>query len=818
MGTLLQDIRYALRGLRKSPGFAATVILTLALGIGANTAIFSLVDAVLLRTLPYREPERLVRIVDSAPGQGLRDIGISVPELQDLRDRSGVFEQVSATWPVDANVTGSARPERIEMMCVGTDYFAMLGATAQVGRLLGAEDKADGFAESVVISDGLWRRLFGADPKVLGTRVRADNDVYVVVGVMPPGFRHPGKTVAGDVDLWSTAGFSANPFPNPPTRARRMLPGALGRLKPGIDLRQAQERINGLTAVLTAEFPNEYRPEAKWAIELEPLRDAVVGNVRPLLLVLLGAVTLMLLIGCVNIANLLLARASGRQREVAIRQALGAARGRLIRQWLTESVMLSLIAGIAGVLAASWTLRLFVSLVPAKIPRLNEVSLDWRVMLFGLLVSVLTGVLFGLAPAMHASSGDVIDAVKETNHGTGRSRRHGRTSEALVVAEFAICLVLMIGAGMLLRSFWHLIQSDPGFNPHNVLAARVWLPQPNDPTADPYARPADRTTFTREVLRRAGELPGITSAAMTSSLPLAGRTNKAPLAIEGYTGDAAAAEFVSVSPSYFTVMGTPLYDGRVFLETDQPGSQNVAIVDRATAQRYWPGQSALGKRVKLGGLKSAFAWATVVGVVGNIRHDGLDADSVPHVYLSIYQRNGKTLGVVVRGSQDPASLGESLRRTVESVDPTLPVYGVSTMTEMISTSLAQRRFSAQIVAVFAGVALLLAAIGVYGVLAYSIGQRTREFGIRMALGAHRGQVIQMVLWQGMKLILAGVAAGLVVAAVVTRAMSGLLYGVSAVDPLVFSVVPLVLLAVAFLASYLPAYRATRIDPMVALRD
>ncbi|HEV8145245.1 MAG TPA: ABC transporter permease [Bryobacteraceae bacterium] len=818
MGTLLQDVRYGLRVLWKSPGFATVVILTLALGIGANTAIFSIVDAVLLRSLPFRDAGQLVRVVDNLPGVGLKDVGMSVPEFLDYDQRSGLFDQISATWPVSANLTGSDQPARIELLAVSPNYFAMLGAKAQIGRVFGPEDQAAGFAEAVVISDGLWRRAFGGDPKVLGRKLRADNDVYVVVGVMPPEFRHPGPTTATDVDLWGTAGFVGLPFASPPDRNRNMLPGAIGRLKAGLSLAQAQAKLDGFTTGLREQFPRSYRPEGKWSVTLEPLQEAVVGKARPLLLVLLGAVAMMLIVGCVNIANLLLSRASGRQREVAVRQALGAARFRLIRQLLTESVLLSLIAGVVGVAASAGMLRMLLGLVPAKIPRLVEVGIDARVLLFSLAVSIVTGILFGLAPALEASRISLADHLKESSRGSG-GKRQNRTRGLLVVSEVALCLVLMIGAGLLVQSFRKLTQIDPGFDPRGVLVSRIWLPVPNDPKTDVYATRDNRSTFVREVLRRTRTIAGVQHVAMSTSAPLARDAGQGPITIEGRPNlnEVTLAEVISVSPEYFTVMGARLMEGRALAETDQPGVPDAVVVDRTTAARYWPGESPIGKRLKLGRPQNQSPWANVVGVVADIRHDGMDVDGVPHVYWSIYQRVGKALAVILRTAGDPATFGEAARREVQAVDPTLPVFGVRTLNEAVEVSLAQQRFSAQIMGAFAVLALGLAAIGIYGVLAYTVGQRTREIGIRMALGARGSEVVGMVLWHGMRLILIGAAVGIAGALALSRLLSRLIYGVSTSDPLVFTVVPLVLIGVAFIASYVPAMRATRIDPIEALR-
>lgn len=826
MITLLHDVRYCLRTLLKSPGFTAVVIATLALGIGANTAIFSIVDAVLLRPLPFSKPDQLVRLVDNFPGAGLQDVGMSVPELWDLQQRSGIFSQVSAVWPIDANVTGAGHPERIELLAVSPNYFALLGAHAHLGRVFGPEDEAKGFAETAVVSDGLWRRSFGGDPHILGRRIRADGDAYTIVGVMPPGFRHPGRTVATDVDMWATAGFAAAPFPSPPPRSANFLPGGIARLQPGLTVGQAQQRLDAFTAALRAQYPQDYRTEARWSIQLEPLKESLTGNVRPMLLTLLAAVAMMLLIGCVNIGNLLLVRASGRRREIAIRQSLGSTRGRLVRQFLTESLMLSLAAGAVGVMAAASSLGLLLYLAPSKLPRVAEIAIDFRVLLFALAVTLITGLLFGIAPAIQASDWALSVQLKESGRGSGSSRRQNRVSGVLVTAEFALCLMLMTGAGLLVRSFWNLTHVDPGFNPRNTTVARIWLPQPNDPTQDPYARPQARTAFISEVLRRVQAQPGVTNAAMSSSVPLGSAAPRpAAVTVESRAiraTDATLAEIVVVSPDYFNALGVPLLSGRFFDESDRTGSQPVAIVDRSTAGRYWPGESPLGKRIKIGRAQSSNPFATIVGMAGDVRHDGIENDGVPHVYFPIYQRSGKAMALIVRSRADAAAglgerLGEQLRQQIQAVDPTLPVFGIATMSGMLSTSLAPHRFSAQLMGAFAILALLLAAIGIYGVLAYFVGQRTREIGVRMALGASGSSVVGMVLAQGLKPIAAGTAIGVAGSLIFSGALEKLLYGVRAADPLVLISVSLVLLGAALLASYVPARRATRIDPIVALR-
>lgn len=820
MSVLLQDLRYGLRTLSKSPGFAAVAVLTLALGIGANTAIFSIVEAVLLRPLPYAHPEQLVRIVDNLPGLGLKDVGMSVPEWRDLQARSGVFDEVSPVWPVDANLTGAMHPERVETLAVGYDYFSLLGVKAQMGRVFGPQDSAQGFADALLISDALWRRSYGADPNILGKKLRLDNDIYTIVGVMPAGFRHPGKTVAGEVEVWITAGYAAPPFPSPPNRAQNMLPGAIARIKAGLSTEAAQARLDSFVAELRRAYPKIYPEKARWSIRIEPLQQSVVGNVRPLILVLFSAVSLILLIGCANIANLLLARASTRQQEIAVRLAMGASRRRLMRQMLTESLLLALIAGFIGVLAASWTTSLVLNIAPSKIPRLQEVAIGGDVLAFALLVSVITGLLFGLIPALQVSRSALSTTLKEGGRGADRGAHQRRVRNVLVISEFALSLVLMIGAGLLLRTFLALLQVNPGFNAHNVLTASIWLPQPNDPTADPYAKVESRAAFVREVLRRTAALPGVEHAAMATSLPLTRSRNLNPITIEDHpssAGESPVSEFVAVSAEYFSAMGTPLLRGRVFTEADQKGAPDVVLIDQAAARKFWPEQNPLGRRMKFGGPESRSPWATVVGVVGDIKHDGLDVDGVPHVYFSIYQRPSKVLGVVLRSRSDPAALGEAARREIQAVDPNLPVFAVRTLQSAIDTSVAQQRFSAQLVGAFAVIALLLAAIGIYGVIAYSVGQRTREIGVRMALGASPGDVLRHVLGQSLSLIATGVAAGLMAALGLSRLLTKLLYGVSANDPLIFIGVPLLLAAVALLASYLPARKATRIDPLAALR-
>ena len=822
MQTILQDLRYAFRMMRRRPGFTAVIVITLALGIGANTAIFSVVHAVLLRPLPFPNPEQIVILRDDLTGRQLTDVGLSVDELKDLQERAGVFDQVSALWAGDANLTGSDRPERIELLAVSPNYFSLLGVNAQLGRVFGPQDQAQGFAESVVISDGLWRRLFGSDPNVLGKRISADSDVYTIVGVMPPGFRHPARTLRNEVDVWATAGFAAKPFETP-VRAQRILPGAIGRLKPGVTVEQAQARVNDLVSILHTEFPKEYPPEAGWAIRVLPVRELLVGKVQTTLLVLLAAGGLVLLIGCANIANLLLARSSARHREMAIRLSLGASRRRLVVQLLIESLVLALLGGIVALIVMTALMSVLLGFVPADVPRLNEVSVNASVLGFVFLISTLTGLLFGLIPALQASRPDVVVNLKEGALGGGSGARHHRFRSALVVVEFALSLVVMIGAGLLIRSFGRLLEVNPGFNPSKVLMARIWLPVPNNPDLDPYRPPDKRVAFVKEILQRTSALPGVQHAAVGSGngVPLMGPHNNAQFVIEDQPAldtSRPSAQVSTVSPDYFRVLDTPLLRGRFFLPSDDLQAPRVVLIDDALARRWFPDQDPVGKNIKFGKRESTARWLTVAGVVGNIKTDGFERPDQPHAYLPILQSPGYGMAVYLRTDVDPASLTNQLRQQVQAVDPNLPVFGERTLEDVVSASLAQRRFAMQVVTLFGVLALLLAGIGIYGVMAYSVSQRTREIGIRMALGAGSGAILRPLLWRGMLLAIVGVTIGLVGAFALTRSLRSLLYEVAPNDLLTYAGLAVLLTAVAMLACYVPARRATRINPLIALRN
>jgi predicted permease len=817
MEQVLQDLRYAYRSFLKAPSFTAIAVLTLALGIGANVAIFTLVNAVLLRPLPFQQPDRLVRIFDDLTGVGAKDVGMSVPELEDLRDRSGVFQELSVIEPGNAALSGGDHTERIEMLATSTNYFQLLGASPALGRIYGPQDAMPGFTNGVLISDGLWQRQFGGDPRVVGRTIRADKDGYTIIGVMPPGFCHPGQTLAGDVELWAAAGYIADPFPTPVLRSRRILPGAIARLNPGLTVQQAQQRLNSVAAELTAAFPKDYPSQNRWSIRVEPMGDSLTGEVRPTLLVLLAAVGFVLLIVCVNLASLMIARSSARMRELSIRKALGASRPRLIRQLLTESLLVSLTGGAAalGVLAVAKGSLL--ALMPPDVPRLAEVHFDARVVGLALLLSILTGILFGLIPALHVSATDPNRDLKEGGR-SGSSRRQSHFRSALVTAEIALSVVLLIGAGLLVRSFWSMLHVNPGLDPSGMMVAQIWIPQPNNPKVNRYGTVAQSSNLVREIQRQMHQLPGVQEVALGGggSLPFLNHQRNIVTVTLLDAADTrhtnVPIEIVSVSPEYFRVLKIPLLHGRVLAEQDIEKSKRVALVNESFVRKYADG-AAIGKRL----LIRPGQESEIVGVVGDVRDDGLDVPASPHVYFSIYQTNVEEMGIFLRGAYDPRSLKEAVARTVRAIDPDLPVYGVRTMDELMSASMARRRFSLSLMALFAGLALLLAAMGVYGVMAYAVTQRTQEFGLRMALGAQHRDIVMLALRPGLFLTIVGVLVGLSAGLAVTRLISSLLFEISPMDPVTFIGVPLVLATVALLACWIPARRAVRVSPVVALR-
>src|ERR1044072_4712609 len=822
MNTVFHDLRYAARMLRNNLGSTLVAVLTLAFGIGAKPAFFSVVNAVVLRPLPFPKPEQIVIIRDDLTGRQIEDVGMSVDELKDLQERSGVFQQVSAVWPVDANLTGSERPERIELLAVSPNYFSLLGAQAQLGRVFGPEEQqAKGFAEGVVISDRLWKRLYGSDPNILGRKVYADTDLYTIIGVMPAGFRHPGKTLRNEVDMWATAGFSANPF-GPPVRAARMLPGAIGRLKDGTNIEQAQGKLDALVAQLQTEVPKAYPPQAGWKLNVLSAHQQLVGTVQTILYVVLAAVGRVLLIGWVNPANPMLARSSGRRREMAIRLALGASRPRLVVQLLTESLLLSFIGGGLALVVLAVLLKGFVQFIPSDIPRLNEIQINLTVMGFVFLLSTITGLLFGLFPAMQSSRPDVVSNLKDGSFGSGFGLATHRFRSGLLVLEFALSRILMIAAGLLLRSFGRLLEVNPGFNPDNVLLTRVWLPVPNNPELHPYRDPVKRSGFIKELLQKVNTIPGVRNAAISSgnAVPLVGPHNSGGFTFEG---DAVAnnaiptAQIGVVSPDYFRTFETPLNRGRFFTDADDRQAPQVVLIDEALAARYFNNRDPLGARIKRGGPASEAPWMTVVGIVGNIKSDGFDQPDQPHLYHPIFQNPAYAMAIYVRTDVAPSTVTASLREQVRTLDRDLQVFGQTTMAQVAAESMSRRRFAMQVVGLFGILALLLAAVGIYGVIAYSVTQRTREIGIRVALGASKTAILRWVLKQGMMLTIAGVVIGLVGAYALTRLLRSLLFGVGPTDILTYGVLAALLTLVALIACYVPARRATKVHPLVALR-
>ena len=813
---LWQDIRFAPRLLQRSTGLSAIAILTIAIGIGATTAIFGVVDATLLHPLPYPHPEQLVRLEDDLVGVDSRDVGMSVPEWQDM-ERAGIFTHVSPVVVADANLTGSDEPQRIGFLGVAPNYFAVLGVKPQRGRTFDPNDPSRGFTLEVVISDGLWKRAFGSDPHILTRSVRMDNDLYRVIGVMPPGFHDPGRSAKErNVDLWAALGFAGAPFPNPPIRGIRLLSQAIGRLAPGLTLSSAQSRLDAFVTAEQRQFAGDYPAQSGWRVRAVPLQESLVGDVRRSLLLLLGAVGIVLLIGCVNIANLLLARASARRGEVAIRQALGASRVRLIRQSLAESLLLSLVGGFVGVAILLGLQRYLVHLVPDSLPRLDEISINWTVLLFALSASVMAAVIFGFVPAMGIG--------RLETRGAKISKGQARTRRVLVITEFALSLILMIGACLLLRSFWDLLNVRLGYTPQNVMAVRLWLPVPNDRSTDIYGTVEREAPFVRELLRRGATLPGVQEIAIgdAASIPLAHDghdSNLFILTLDGHDVPPALRPQINgsiVTPSLFHLLGLPLKRGRLLGEQDNETTPRAAVVNEAFVRAYWPNAEAIGKRVKLRDRDTA--WTTIVGVVADARTESLAESAIPAIYISAYQRLSKRLAVFVRGHFDVGTMPGAVRRMVQSVNPELPVFGAEMLTAAVSSSLAERRFSMQMVAGFALTALLLAGLGIYGVIAYIVSERTHEIGIRLALGAQRGNIMRMVLRQGLTLAVVGTAIGLVGALVVARLMSGLLFGVSPTDPVTFAGVAGVLTAVALAACYVPARRAMRVDPTIAQRS
>ena len=831
----LFDLRYALRMLRRSPGFSLIAIATMALGVGATTAIYSVIDATLLHPLPYPHPSELVRIEANLPGVGAHDVGFSIPEFRDLQN-SGIFQYVSFFFFGSENVTGSPQPTHIAGATVSPSYLTVLGVEAALGRTFDPHDASPGSNGEVVISDGLWKRAFGADPHIVGKSLRLDNDLFHIVGVMPASFRDQGQTNEQvGTELWASDGFYGDDA-SPPMRGARQQYETIARLQPGLSPEVAQRRLDALVASLKKQYPADYPPQAAWTIHVTPLAETLVGNVRQSLILLFAAVGLVLLISCVNVANLLLARASARGREIAVRQALGAARMRLIRQLLTESLLLFVLGGITGFAVLFCARKFLLQFVPESLPHLNDISINWGVLAFAIVVSVAAGTIFGLAPAWLTSRLNLTETLRQEGRGTSGSRRRSGLRHALVIGELALSLVLLVAAGLLLRSFWDLFKVQLGFNPSRITAIETTLPNPNDPKTDMYHTATQESVFLREALRRIRTLPGVEETAVSdrAALPL-GHVQEdlrpEPLVREGQDVQSSQPPLIDrsiVSPEYFHVLGMTLLRGRLFVDQDLEATPSVAVINEAAARTYWPGKDGkgedpvgkrvrleVGKRVRLSADKPD--WTTIVGVIADARTESLADASSPQIYLDIYQRPAKFLAFYLRGHVDPAAILAQVRTQVQAVNPELPVFRAETLNDVLSTSLSVRRFSMEMVALFAATALLLAGLGIYGTISFLVNAQSREIAIRLALGASRRAILTMVLRQGLWLAMTGAAVGLVGALIVSHLMAGLLFGVRPTDPLTFVGVTFVLTAVALAACYIPAVRAMRLDPLAALR-
>jgi putative ABC transport system permease protein len=815
----MHDLRYAIRTLLNKPGFTIIATLALALGIGANTAIFSVVNAVLLRPLPYRQPDRLVMIWQRLTGaSAYPKLPCSAPDYIDYRDQTQTLENVAAFDDTSFTLVTSTGSERVSGTRVSANLFPLLGIPPLRGRTFTTDEDQFAHDNVVVLSYGTWRRRFGSDPDVLGKTLVLDQKPHQVIGVMPKEFDFPTQGILSGPapELWVPMAFTPDQI-GPDGRGDNYNIRTIARRKPGVTIQQASADVDRISHRIYESYPPAIQKLFSLDGFVTDLHQQVIGNVRTLLLVLLGAVGFVLLIGCANVANLLLAKAAGRRREVAIRTALGAGRLRLVRQFLTESVLLALVGGAAGLVIAVWLTQLLIHFSPGDVPRLAESQLNFPVLVFALAISILTGVLFGLAPALQVSKANLTVDLKEGSRGAAAFRR-SRIRSVLVVAEVALSLVLLAGAGLLLRSFVKLLGVPLGFNPDHLLTMSVALPETK------YRTKLQVQSFCDELIERTKALAGVKSAAVATGLPLMGQWD---IVItpenRGDTGEKSltTAYFAGVTPSFHRTLGISLLKGRLFTEGDNERGPAVAIVNESMARGFWPNQEVLGKRFKWGPADSNRSWITVVGVVANVKENSLAADISPGGYVPIPQipRESPRLGfyLTVRTASQPSAIIPNLRQIVRSLDPEVPLFQVRTMQEVLSESVAPRRFNMLLLAAFAGLALLLASIGIYGVMSYSVSQYTHEIGIRMALGASAANVLRLIVRQGMYLVLIGLAIGAAGALALTRVMSSLLFDVKPADPLTFLSVSMLLAAVAFAASYLPARRATRVDPMIALR-
>jgi putative ABC transport system permease protein len=820
MSTLVQDIRYALRTLARTPGFTLVAVLTLALGIGANTAIFSVVHAVLLKPLAYDEPGRLVSLNGLVSVRGPVDVTSSAPEYRNYRDDVPSIESAAAIWPISINLTGTGNPERIQAAVVSPNYTQVLGVEPLLGRTFTAQDHGGRIGYVVLISYDLWQRWYQGDSAAIGKVVRLDDDPMTIIGVMPKGFRHPLETGASPMEVWAPIDFD-NPDPNFVNVRRFRMLEVVGRLKPDVSIAKAQGELDMLSTRLKRDFPNDYPAPEDWRASLTALSERVTGNVRPALLILVGAVGFVLLIACVNVANLMLSRAAGRGREIAIRTAMGSSRTRLVRQLLTESVVLSMLGGLLGLVIAFEGTSALSRLATLYLPRARDIGINGMVLAFTALVSVATGVVFGLLPALQASRADLQSALKEGGRGTSAGAARTRLRGSLVVAEIAIALMLVAGAGLLLRSFQRLVAVEPGFEPANVLALQVWLAVPNDAPSGRFFTVQQRQAFYTRILDALAQAPGVREAALVSRLPFRGRTN-ASFFIEGRPvvpdEQPPRTEIRTVSSRYFAAMGIPLLRGPGMpAYEDSASSANTIVVNQTLAEKHFGRDDPVGRRIRLGSNPQA-PWLTIGGVVGSIRQISLEEPPREEVYFSYRRFVGQETAIVVKTAGDPEQAKNTVLQAIHTVDAEQPVFGMMSMQQLLDDANAPRRFSLLLLTLFAAIALLLSAIGIYGVMAYTTAQRSHEMGLRLALGARPLDVIGLVLRQGMRLVALGVAIGLAGAWALSRVLRQQLFEITPGDPVTYLGAAAVLGIVALVANYVPARRATSVDPMIALRS
>jgi len=809
MDGLNKDLRFAFRGLLKRPAFTAIAVITLGLGIGATTAIFSVVNSVMLRRLPYRTAERIVAIRELNP-DGKR-IQVTGPNFLDWRAQNTVFEHLAAIKTTNANLTLADQAERIDLAQTSANFFDVFGVGPQQGRLFVAGDEQAGHTPVVVLSDALWRRRFAADPSVIGKPVTLDGNSYTVVGIVPPDFRYPDKTEAWLPPLKLAP--EMNPAIEPTQRRGAGYLSAVALLKPGVTVAQAAGEMETITSRLRQQYPDTNNRRFNQVLSLQ---THLIGDSRTMLWLLFGAVVFVLLIACANVANLLLASAVSRSKEMAIRTALGASRWRVIRQLLTESAILALTGGLLGLFLSSYGVTAITKLLPQEFPRVNEIGMDWRVFGFTLGASLLTGFIFGFAPALQISRTDVQEAMKENARGTAGSSRNTRLRHALIVTEVALSVVLLAGAGLLFRSFMHLQAVDAGFTPQQVLTARL------SPAGPQFDEDTDTVNFYDQVLDRARAIPGVESVGVINTLPLSGgptisfRVEGRPiLTVDKWI----PTNFRTVSPDYFRTMNIPVLQGRTFTAEDRAGAPRRLLINQALAQRDFPDENAVGKRITLGrnDENNQPIWFEIIGVTANVRSIELREEAQPELYFSAKQIPFQNMAIVVRSTVEPESVAPALRQAVAEVDGSVPLAQVQTMEHIVSASVTQPRFNLFLVGLFGGLALLLSAAGIYGVTSYTVTQRTHELGIRLALGAQVGDVLKLVLGQGLAVIGIGLVLGLAASFALLRLMRSLLFGVGENDPLTFVAITLMLLFVAVLACYVPARRATKVDPLEALR-